>query len=151
MSALLRTAQQVVIVERRQFALCDGAAPNGDGPWQLPDRDVNDGLSVNNAGVMVASTVPMHDVDVQIELWNGEPSRVGEKPIGEVLLRLPSGTLTAWAVPHGPAGEPLEMDGIGVYSVRVYRRGGGEEAITRQKQGIFSDLESYVVQAWRRP
>jgi hypothetical protein len=100
---------------------------------------------------MVASTVPMHDADVQVDLWDGEPSQLGEKPIGEVQLWLPSGTLTAWAIPHGPAGEPIEMDGVGEYAIRVYRRGGGEEAINRQQQGTFSGLESYVVQAWRRP
>ncbi|WP_449349596.1 hypothetical protein [Streptomyces shaanxiensis] len=93
----------------------------------------------------------MHDADVQINLWNGEPSPLDEKPLGEVLLQLSTGTLTAWAIPHGPVGGPIEMDGKGFYFIRVYRRGGGEEAIYRQRQGIFSGLESYVVQAWRRP
>ncbi|WP_405849116.1 hypothetical protein [Streptomyces sp. NBC_01518] len=149
MNVLLRTAEQVVIVERRQFALCDGSAPYDDHPWQLPDRDPRDGISANNDGVTVASTVPTHDALVRFEVWTGEPTKSDDLSIGEVSVPLPTGTLTGWAIPHGPAGDPIELVGPGIYAVRVFRQGGGEEARIRIEEGMFSGLESYSVQVWR--
>ncbi|MFB6676637.1 hypothetical protein ACFCWG_30270 [Streptomyces sp. NPDC056390] len=147
----VRSIEQSVDVERRQFALCDGAAPFGD--WQLPDRSRQTVMAVNSSGVMVSSTVVMHAAAVRLEFWGVEPSAAAAAPIGQVAVSLPSGTLTAWAVPHGPAGPALDLDGPGEYILRVFREGGGDEARARAQREPedLTGLEAYRVQAWRSP
>ncbi|MFF4734618.1 hypothetical protein ACFY2W_01780 [Streptomyces sp. NPDC001262] len=144
-------SEQVVGVERGQFALCDASAPFGEQPWQLPALGGRQ-VAVNGSGLTVASTVAMHDADVRLELWDGPPpDQSAGQPVGECVLDVPSGAVTAWVVAHGPAGEPMELGGPGPYAVRLYRHGGGPEARARQQAAdppLFTGLERYVIQLW---
>ncbi|MFI9722762.1 hypothetical protein ACIHFE_24410 [Streptomyces sp. NPDC052396] len=153
MTAVLRMSELVVGVERGQFALCDAEAPFGEQPWRLPALEGRQ-VAVNGSGLMVASTVAMHDAAVRLELWDGPPpERPAGSPVGECVLEVPSGAVTAWAVPHGPVGEPLELGGPGPYAVRLYRHGGGPQARARQEAAdppLFNGLEGYVIQLWHR-
>ncbi|GHF20902.1 hypothetical protein [Streptomyces morookaense] len=153
MTAVVHVFERLVGVERAQFALCDAEAPFGGRPWQLPALDGRE-LAVNGSGLMVASTVAMHDADVRFEVWDGPPpEQPAGPPVGECVLDVPSGAVTAWAVAHGPAGEPVELGGPGAYAVRLYRHGGGPEARARQRAAdppLFTGLERYVVQLWAR-
>jgi hypothetical protein len=153
-AVVVRAVEQVVGVERRQFALCDGSAPFDDRPWGLPDLG-GQAVAVNASGLMVASTIAMHDADVRLELWDGPGTApAGMALVGAEVWETPSGSVTAWAVPHGPAGQPLDLDGPGTYTVRVYRSGGGPEAQARQDAAqppLFTGLERYEVQLWRCP
>ncbi|MEV6670830.1 hypothetical protein [Streptomyces sp. NPDC051162] len=153
-AAVVRVSERVVTVERGQFALCDEGAPFNDRPWELPALEGRQ-IAVNGSGLTVASTVAMHDADVRLELWDGPPPpESAGAPLGECVLEVPSGAVTAWAVPHGPAGEPMALGDPGPYAVRLYRHGGGPAARARQDAAdppLFTGLERYVVQLWRRP
>jgi hypothetical protein len=151
MSRLLRAAEQQVTVERGQFALCDSEIPFEDDPWALPDLGGHQ-LAVSRGGVMVASTVAAHDTVVRLEVWDGQPQQREGAALGEGKLEVPSGAVFAWSVPHGPAGDPLELDGAGTYDFRVVRFGGGSEAQARQQAAtspLFTGLERYEIQMWR--
>ncbi|MEV4436631.1 hypothetical protein [Streptomyces sp. NPDC049585] len=151
MTTVVRTSEQLVVVERGQFALCDATAPFDGRPWELPALEGRR-IAVNGSGLTVASTVTMHDADVRLELWDAPPpAEAGEAP-GECVLSVPSGSVTAWSVPHGPVGEPMALDGPGSYAVRVHRYGGGPKARARQEAAdppLFTGLESFVIQLWR--
>ncbi|MEV5510358.1 hypothetical protein [Streptomyces orinoci] len=152
MTTMVRMSELLVAVERGQFALCDENAPFSDRTWALPALAGRQ-LAVNDSGLTVASTVAMHDAGLRLELWDGPPPpEPAGTPLGECVLDVPSGAVTAWAVPHGPAGEPMELLEPGPYGVRLYRHGGGPAARARQEASdppLFTGLERYVVQLWR--
>lgn len=152
-TAVVRVSECVVGVERGQFALCDASAPFDEQPWELPALEGRQ-FAVNGSGLMVASTVAMHDAAVRLELWDGPPPELSAGvSVGECVLGVPSGAVTAWAVAHGPAGEPVELGTPGSYAVRLYRHGGGPEARARQAAvdpPLFTGLERYVIQLWAR-
>ncbi|MBT2385533.1 hypothetical protein [Streptomyces sp. ISL-11] len=153
MTTVVRMSEQLVGVERGQFALCDATAPFDGRPWGLPALEGRQ-FAVNGSGVTVASTVAMHDADVRLELWDAPPPPESGGAPAECVLGVPSGAVTAWAVPHGPVGEPMALDGPGSYAVRVYRYGGGPEARARQEAAdppLFTGLERFVIQLWRCP
>ncbi|GAA1149982.1 MULTISPECIES: hypothetical protein [Streptomyces violaceusniger group] len=98
--AVMRSVEQVVGVERRQFALCDGDAPFADRPWRLPDA-VEDGVVVNDSEVVVSSAIAMRDADVRLKLWDGRAeTRDPMVLVGEVVWESRSGAVMAWAVPQ---------------------------------------------------
>jgi hypothetical protein len=89
----------------------------------------------------------MHDADVRLEFWSSEPPRDGS-PLGQVVVTFPSGSVTGWAIAHGPVGEALPLDGPGDYQLRVYKAVASPEG-SPEEPPRFTGLESYLVQIWR--
>ncbi|WP_419995106.1 hypothetical protein [Streptomyces boninensis] len=149
MARVVRSVDQVVAVERRQFAVSDAAEPP-----RLPDRISGENIAVGDGCATVTSTVGMHDAEVRLELWDEQPPAVEQAQLAEVELEFRSGSVAAWSIPHGPVEPILELDGPGRYALRVYRHGGGPAVRERQDASdppVFSGLESYEIRLWRRP
>lgn len=108
-------------------------------------------LSVGARAVTVASTVAMHGADVVFEFWDSSPPSSEVPLVGEAVVERPSGSMTAWAIPHGPAGEALPLSGPGDYQVKIYRAAAPEVQPTGGETEVpqFGGPQSYLVQILR--
>ncbi|ANP51407.1 hypothetical protein J2Z21_002792 [Streptomyces griseochromogenes] len=132
----------------------DSHPPEGIGMAYLP---------VARGVVYAASTVQEHETKAQVHMWAGVPPKRAEgELLGQVTLFSKSGRISVHSMMGGPEGQSLELEGPGLYGVRVYRFGGGPAARDRRDEAVRrigdgediempTDLESYVIDMWRRP
>ncbi|MFJ9871321.1 hypothetical protein [Streptomyces sp. NPDC101165] len=118
-------------------------------------------LQVAHGVVYVASTIQEHETKAQLHVWPGAPEeRTGGELLGQVTLFSKSGRISLHSMTGGPEGQWLELEGPGLYEVRVYRFGGGATAQARRDEAVRrigdgeeiempTDLESYVIDMWR--
>ncbi|MCL7496077.1 hypothetical protein M8I34_32435 [Streptomyces sp. MCA2] len=130
----------------------DSQPPEGIGIASLP---------VAHGVVYVASTVQEHETTAQVHVWPGVPPKRAEgELLGQVALFSKSGRVSVHSMAGGPEGQWLELEGPGLYGVRVYRFGGGPAAQARRDEAVRrigdgediempTDLESYVIDMWR--
>ncbi|MER8062777.1 MULTISPECIES: hypothetical protein [unclassified Streptomyces] len=144
-------------VEYSMFVVrdADGYAPE-------PPEDIGIAyLPVARGIVYVASTIQEHESSVEVHVWPGAPDKRAQgELLGQVGLSSPSGRISVHAMTGSPEEQWLELNGPGLYGVRVYRSGGGTQAQARRDEAVRligdgediempSDLESYVIDIWR--
>ncbi|MCP2337944.1 hypothetical protein [Actinomadura rupiterrae] len=150
-SHLLSEVSTVVTVERGQFGIADGDDLE-DASW-LSLRVKDHGFAVGSGGIKVASTIAMHDADIAMESWDGDPppAPAGFASLGRQTFRSSAGFLVPWAFAHGPTDVELALPGPGRYAIEVFRHGGGADARAMQETSdppVFEGLERYLVRLW---
>ncbi|MFJ9420364.1 hypothetical protein ACIRPT_40380 [Streptomyces sp. NPDC101227] len=157
MTEPLRAQSFMTRVEHSIFMLrdmesYDSEPPEGVGIAYLP---------VARGAVYVASTIQDHETEAVVQVWPGvPPMRKEGELLGQVALSSVSGRVSVHALMGGPERKSVELDGAGLYGVRVYRFGGGPAAQARRAAVVErigdgedvempTDLESYVIEMWR--
>ncbi|MFD4977109.1 hypothetical protein [Streptomyces sp. NPDC058424] len=149
MPNLVVAAQRYVTVDHRQFLLHDFA-------WddvEQPPLNADESPGVGERSVRVMSLIHDHDVVVDVQVWDGEPSDSAVPLVAEVAIESLSGIAVLAELMGGFAGLPIPLGMPGRYAVRI-RRSLGFPAAERWQvnaSGERDGLESYLLQLWRLP
>lgn len=150
MSRLLWRIERVVQVDHSQFVIVDFDEASDE--HSNPPLGQDAGLGVGERAVRVMSLIGYHEVELDFEVWDGEPGPGKVPPVGEVEILSRYGVATVEELFQGHMNQgPIALGAPGRYRVRVERHClfPLEERWQLQHSGRDSGLEKYVVQTWR--